>query len=108
MKARASGATCASAVAIAVGVATWVAVAVATHSRAAWDSDLYFRMALPAIGLGALALSALIPERVRRWASAPFAGPAAAAIVFAFFGAAACIPAWIGAALGRRLRGSYP
>ncbi|HET7216845.1 MAG TPA: hypothetical protein VFJ02_02320 [Vicinamibacterales bacterium] len=104
--------------AVGVGIATWAGVAMATHRREAWDSELYVTMVLPAIGICAFALAALIPERAWRWAFAPFAGQAAAAfvqnptanllplglIVFAVFGAIICIPAYLGAAVGRRLQ----
>ena len=96
------------AAATAVGIATWAGAAIATHPRPGWDDDLYVTVVLPVIGLCALALGASIPERAWRGALAPFAGEAAAAMVFAFFGAAACIPACIGAAVGRRLRGNRP
>ena len=94
--------------AVVVGIATWAVMTVTTHRPDAWNNDPYLAVVLPAIGLFAMAVAALLPERARRWAIAPFAGPAATAIVFAFFGAAACLSAFIGTAIGRRLRGGSP
>jgi hypothetical protein len=103
-----------------VGAATWLVVSTASGRREAWDSDLYFSLALPAIGLAVALLGFLIPQRPWRWAFVPFGGQAVVAflqnptgsllplglVVFGFFGVACLIPAYVGAklatAMGRR------
>ncbi len=113
-----SAAKWAYAVACAVGAATWGYIAAAGGRREAWDSDLYFTVALPFIGLSAAVLGFLVPERAWRWAFVPFGAQALVAfvqnptanllpiglIVFAFFGAACLVPAYVGAKLGMILR----
>jgi peptidoglycan/LPS O-acetylase OafA/YrhL len=103
--------------AVIVGAASWWAVANMSGRREAWDSELYFLVALPALGLLTGVLGVVAPERPWRWAFAPFGGQALAAfvqnptanllpiglIVFAFFGAL-CLPAaYAGAFVGRRV-----
>ena len=96
-----------------------VVVSTASGRREAWDSDLYFSLALPAIGLAVALLGFLIPQRPWRWAFVPFGGQAVVAflqnptgsllplglVVFAVFGVA-CLIAYVGAtlatAMGRR------
>jgi hypothetical protein len=103
-----------------VGAATWLVVSTVGGRREAWDSDLYFSVALPAIGLVVALLGFLIPQRPWRWAFVPFGGQALVAlvqnptggllplglIVFGFFGVACLVPAYVGAKLatatGRR------
>ena len=97
-----------SPVVIAVAIFSWVGAALATNGRETWDRDLYFTIVPPLIGVCAFVLGALVPERAGRWAVAPFVGQAATAIVIACFGVAGCVPAFIGATIGRRLRGGSP
>jgi hypothetical protein len=105
-------------IAIAAGVWTWLHVARTTGEREAWDNELYFTTALPAIALVAAILSVIVPRRPWRWAFVPFAAQAATAfaqnptgslmplglIVFAIFGALCAIPAYVGAWIGRKIR----
>ena len=109
----------AHAAAITLGAVSWLVVAHVTGRREAWDSELYFTVVLPSLGLLAGLLAFVVPERPWRWAFWPFAGQAAVAfmqnptanlmpvglIVFAFFGAFCLIPAYLGAWLRRRLVG---
>ncbi len=108
------------AVAAVVGAATWLVVSTIGGRREAWDSELYFSVALPAIGALTALLGFLLPHRPWRWAFVPFGGQALVAllqnptggllplglIVFGFFGVACLIPAYVGAklatAMGRR------
>ena len=106
------------AVAALVGAATWGYIAAVGGRREAWDSDLYFTVALPLVGLSAGVLGFLVPDRPWRWAFVPFGAQAVVAfvqnptanllplglIVFALFGTACLIPAYIGAKLGTILR----
>jgi hypothetical protein len=106
------------AAAVAIGAATWLLVAAASGRREAWDSELYFSIALPAIGLSAAILGFLLPHRPWRWGFAPLAGQAAVAfvqnptagllplglIVFAIFGALCTVPAYAGVRLKRFLK----
>ena len=109
----------ASAVTIGIGAVTWILVAAASGRREAWDSDLYFVAALPAIALTAGIVSCLVPVRNWRWAMFPFAAQAIVMVVhdpssasllplglimFAILGAMCLIPARIGAFAARRLR----
>ena len=101
-----------------VGAATWVVVAALSGRREAWDSDLYFSIALPIVGVVAAVLGFLVPHRAWRWAFVPFGAQALAAfvqnptanllpiglIVFAIFGVGCLVPAYVGARLGRILR----
>jgi len=103
--------------AAAVGAAVWFFVAVASGRREAWDSDLYWSLGMPVAGLCAALLGFLAPERPWRWGMAFFGGQAVAAfvqnptanllplglIVFAVLGGLCAVPAYIGAALGRRM-----
>jgi hypothetical protein len=109
------------ATAITLGALSWLMVAYVTGRREAWDSELYFTVVLPSLGLLAGLLAFVAPERPWRWAFWPFAGQAAVAfiqnptanlmlmpvglIAFAFFGALCLIPAYLGAWLRRRLAG---
>jgi hypothetical protein len=110
----------ASVAALAVGAASWMYVAQITGRREAWDSEIYFTTVLPALAVLAAGIGMLVPDRAWRWAFLPFAGQAMAAfvqnptanllplglIVFAFFGAFCLVPAYLGAWIGRRLRGA--
>lgn len=113
-----SAALAAAVVAVAAGVATWFYVAHVSHRREAWDSEIYFTTALPALGLLIAGLGFAVPARPWRWAFLPFAGQAAAAfvqnptanllpaglIVFGFFGAVCLAPAYAGAWVRRAIR----
>jgi len=108
------------AVAAVGGAATWLMVSTIGGRREAWDSDLYFSVALPAIGALTALLGFLLPHPRWRWAFVPFGGQALVALlqnptggllplglmVFAFFGVECLIPAYIGAklatAMGRK------
>jgi len=101
-----------------VGAATWGYIAAVGGRREAWDSDLYFTIALPLIGVLAAVLGFLVPERPWRWAFVPFGAQALVAflqnptanllpiglIVFGFFGVACLVPAYVGAKLARIMR----
>ena len=101
-----------------IGAAVWFLVAGASGRREAWDSELYWSLGMPVVGLCAAVLGFLTPERPWRWGMAPLAGQAVAAfvrdptanllplglIVFAVLGGLCSIPAYIGAALGRLAR----
>ena len=105
----------ATATTMGVGVISWAYIAWAGGRREAWDSELYFVLAIPAIALTAAIVSFFVPQRFWRWAMLPFAGQALAAflqnptanllplglIVFAILGAICLMPAALGAALGR-------
>ena len=96
-----------------LGAATWLVVSTMGGRREAWDSDIYFSVALPVIGVCAAVLGFLIPRRPWRWAFVPFGGQALVAlvqnptggllplglIVFGLFGVACLIPAYAGAKL---------
>jgi hypothetical protein len=100
-----------------VGAFGWVAISQVTDRREAWDSELYFSWFLPSAALVVAGLAFFAPERWWRWAFVPFAAQAVVAlvqdptasllplglIVFAFYGALCLVPAWVGAALRRRL-----
>ena len=106
----------ASIVAAAVGASTWWYVAAVTHRREAWDADLYFTLAFPAIAGAAMVLAFVYPWRAWRWAMIPFAAQALAAfvknpsanllplglIMFAIFGGVCAIPAVLVARLRTR------
>jgi len=101
-----------------VGALVWFYVASASGRREAWDSDLYWSLGMPLVGLCAGLFGFLVPQRPWRWGMAPLAGQAVAAfvrdptgnllplglIVFAVLGCLCAIPAYIGAALGRIAR----
>jgi hypothetical protein len=105
------------AIAALVGALGWLAISQVTHRREAWDSELYFSWFLPSAALVVAALAFFAPERAWRWAFVPFGAQAVVAfvqnptasllplglIVFAFYGALCLVPAWVGAALRRRL-----
>ncbi len=98
-----------------IGAALWVYIAWTTDRVEAWDSDLYFPFAFPAIALVAAVVSFFVPQRSWRWAMLPFAGQALVAfienptanllplglVMFAVLGAVCMIPAAVGAAIGR-------
>ncbi len=102
-------------VAVVAGAATWLYVAHVSHRVEAWDSEVYFSVALPVIGVLAAVLAFVVPARPWRWAFLPFAGQAAAAFVqnptanllplgliaFGFFGAICLVPAFVGAWIRR-------
>ena len=106
-----SRATIAACVAVAAGAASWLYVAHASHRVEAWDSEVYFSVALPTLGLLVAALGFIVPVRPWRWAFLPFAGQAfvafvqnptanllpAGLLVFGFFGAVCMVPAYVGA-----------
>jgi hypothetical protein len=105
-------------VAVGVGAASWMYVAQLGGRREAWDSDLYYTVALPAAAVVAVVLGFLVPEKPWRWGFAPFGGQAAAALVqnptgsllplglilFAILGGLCTIPAYAGASIGRLVR----
>lgn len=110
-----SAALLAGVVAFVAGAATWLYVARVSHRVEAWDSEVYFSVGLPVIGVLAAVLAFLVPTRPWRWAFLPFAGQAVAAFVqnptanllplgliaFAFFGAVCLMPALAGAWIRR-------
>jgi len=100
-----------------VGALVWFYVASASGRREAWDSDLYWSLGMPVVGLCAALFGFLSPQRPWRWGMAPLAAQTVVAfvrdptanllplglIVFAVLGGLCSIPAYIGAAMGRRL-----
>ena len=106
------------AVAALVGAGTWGLVAATSGRQEAWDSDVYFTIALPLVGLSAAILGFLVPDRAWRWAFVPFGAQAVVAfvqnptanllpiglIVFALFGVGCLVPAYVGARLARAIR----
>jgi hypothetical protein len=100
----------------AIGAATWIYVAQVGNRREAWDSDVYFILAIPLIGLTAAVVSFFAPSGFWRWAMLPFLAQALVAflqnpganmlpvglIVFAILGLMCMVPAALGAAIGRR------
>ena len=109
----------ASAVTTGIGAVVWACIALASGRREAWDSELYFVVAMPAIALTAAIVSFFVPQRFWRWAMLPFAGQALIAflqnptgnllplglVMFAILGGFCVIPAAVGAALGARRKG---
>jgi hypothetical protein len=107
----------ATVVAVAVGASSWWYVAAVTHRREAWDADLYFTMAFPAIAVVAMVLAFVYPWKPWRWAMMPFGAQALVAfakdptanllplglIMFAILGGLCAIPA----VLVARLRGRF-
>jgi hypothetical protein len=99
------------------GAATWFVIAGA-GGREAWDSDLYFSVGLPAIGIVAAALGFLVPHRAWRWAFVPFGAQALAAfaqnptanllpiglMVFGVLGVGCLVPTYVGVAIARIVR----
>ncbi len=99
-----------------IGAATWIVVSVLGGRREAWDSPLYFTVALPVIAVAVAFVAYRVPVRIWRWAMFPFWAQALVAflqdptanllpiglIVFSFFGAVCFLPASIGAQFGRR------
>lgn len=100
-----------------VGAATWIVVAMVGGRREAWDSELYFAVAMPVIVLTVALVSYKVPVRTWRWAMFPFAAQASVLlaqnpmgnllplglIIFFIFGAMCLIPARIGAFAARKL-----
>lgn len=100
----------------AVWAATWIYVVQVGNRREAWDSDVYFIVAIPLIGLTAAVVSFFVPSRFWLWAMLPFLAQALVAflqnpwanmlplglIVFAILGLMCMVPAALGAAIGRR------
>jgi hypothetical protein len=109
------------AIAALTGAATWILVAVVGGRREAWDSDLYFSIALPVVGLVAGVLGFLVPHRAWRWAFVPFGAQALVAfaqnptanmlplglIVFGLFGVGCLVPTYVGARLSKALGGKF-
>ena len=103
-------------VAAAVGASTWWYVAAVTHRREAWDADLYFTMAFPAIAVVGVVLAFSIRGKPWRWAMIPFGAQALVAfakdptanllplglIMFAILGGLCAIPAMFVARLRTR------
>jgi hypothetical protein len=107
----------ASLVTLGVGAATWIVVTWFGGRREAWDSELYFVVAMPMIAVTAGIVSYMVPVRTWRWAMFPFAAqaivmvihnPSSASmlplglIMFSIFGALCLIPARIGALAARK------
>ena len=107
---------CAYAIAIAAGGASWLYVSWVSGRREAWDSGLYYSLALPVLGVVAAALGFILPERAWRWGMVPFGAQALAAValnpsgnllplglvLFGILGAILAVPAYAGA-FARRL-----
>jgi hypothetical protein len=60
-------------VAALAGIATWIIVMKLGHRREAWDSGLYWGLAMPALWITTAALAFIEPRRSWRWAVIPFA-----------------------------------
>ena len=56
------------------GGVIWGSLAAASGRTEAWDTGLYFSIAMPALCLLAFACGFLRPERPWRWGVAPFVG----------------------------------
>lgn len=100
-----------------VGALTWLAVSAFGGRREAWDSPLYFMMAMPLVAMIVAAVSYHVPSRPWRWAMLPFAGQALVAflqnptanlmplglIVFFVLGLVCLVPAKVAALVGQRM-----
>lgn len=98
-----------------MGAAAWVVVSMAGGRREAWDSPLYFTIALPVLALTVASVAYFVPVRVWRWAMFPFWAQAVVAflqnptanllplglIVFSIFGVVYLVPAAIAAQIGK-------
>ena len=103
------------AVAVIAGVGSWLYIAAVSGRREPWDDEIYFTAVMPALGLVAGVLGALVPDKPWRWGLVPFGAQAATAFVqnptanllplgliaFAIFGGICAIPAYLGASLRR-------
>jgi hypothetical protein len=56
------------------GAAIWIAVVWASGRREAWDSGLYFAVAIPSVCLVSAVLAFFRPERSWRWGVLPVVG----------------------------------
>ncbi|MBA5872567.1 MAG: hypothetical protein GDA68_21630 [Nitrospira sp. CR2.1] len=56
------------------GIVVRVLVSVVSHTREAWDSDLYFTFGLPAFCAPSAMLGYLEPDKSWRWGAVPLAG----------------------------------
>lgn len=93
-----------------IGAASWLGVSLTTGRREAWDHEMYFTLALPALWFLSAGLGFMAPARAWRWGIVPFAAQAIVMIVqepggnlvplglilFAAFGAIAAVPAQVG------------
>ena len=61
-------------VAVVVGALVWIGVAHASGRVEAWDSDLYFSAAMPAMCLTSFALAYVEPTHTWRWGVLPSVG----------------------------------
>jgi len=60
-------------VAAVAGAAAWIAIIKLTGRKEAWDSELYFVAAMPAVCLASLVLGLIEPKNAWRWGVVPFA-----------------------------------
>ena len=98
------------------GAIAWLAVSMLGGRSEAWDSPLYFTIAMPALAIVIAAVAFFAPARFWRWAMFPFWAPALVAflqnptanllplglIAFSILGAVYLVPAAIAAQVGRR------
>ncbi len=102
-------------VAVLAGAGSWLYIAAVSGRREPWDDEIYFTAVMPALGLVAGVLGALVPDKPWRWGLVPFGAQAAAAFVqnptgslmplgliaFAIFGGICTLPAYLGAFVRR-------
>jgi len=103
-------------VAVAIGAWSWFHVCAVSGRREAWDSEIYWTLALPVVAATAFLLGLSAPRRAWRWGALLFAGQALAAflrdpagnlmpmglVLFAVLGALGAVPALAGAGLASR------
>lgn len=70
-------------VAAAAGAAVWVAVAKLGGRREAWDSGLYWALAMPSMMVLSGVLAWIAPRKAWRWAVVPFIGQFVAMVAMA-------------------------
>jgi hypothetical protein len=61
-------------IAVASGVLTWIAVSAVSGRIEAWDSGLYFSIAMPVVCIVSMVLGFFEPRRAWRWGAVPLAG----------------------------------
>jgi hypothetical protein len=103
--------------ALVLGAGIWMIIVFLSGRREAWDSSLYFSLAMPLVCVGSLVLAMLEPVQSWRWGVIPFAGQFIAMlmsegvgnllplgiIAFAIFSLPAIVAARIGAFLSYRM-----
>jgi len=102
--------------AVSGGALTWILVSLASGSREAWDSSLYYAVGIPAVCALSLVLGYLAPNRSWRWGVEPCIGQFAwmllsqgpgnllplGVIMFGVLSVPSVLAAWVGAVLGKK------